>query len=160
MKNAILIRGARQLLTLRGPASPRRGVALRELGIIQDGAVLIRDGRILAVGQGRRVENLADARDAVEIDATRHLVLPGFVDSHTHLVSGQPRLAEFEMRVAGRDGDEILPSAPGSFRHPECPGHARPSLHRKARALVEACIRNGTTTLESKPGHGPIAGAS
>ncbi len=95
--NTILLRGARQLLTLRGPAGPRRGTALGELGIVQDGAVLIRDGRIDDLGQGRRVENLASARGAREIDVTGRVVLPGFVDSHTHLTWGPPRLAGFEM---------------------------------------------------------------
>src|SRR5579864_7713691 len=79
-----LIRGARQLLTLRGPSGSRRGADLRNLGLIQDGAVLIVDGLIREVGSSRRVENLALAREANEIDATGRVVMPGFVDSHTH----------------------------------------------------------------------------
>jgi imidazolonepropionase len=79
-----LIRGARQLLTLHGPSGPRRGADLRNLGLIQDGAVLIVDGLIKEVGSSRRVENLALARQADEIDATGRVVMPGFVDSHTH----------------------------------------------------------------------------
>src|SRR5262252_6007438 len=82
----ILIRGARQLLTLRGPKGPRRGSDLNELGIISDGALLIRDGLIEEVGPTRRVENLAAARGAVEVSALTRVVMPGFVDSHTHLV--------------------------------------------------------------------------
>jgi hypothetical protein len=78
-----LVRGARQLLTLRGPAGPRRGAALGELGIVPDGAVLIRGGKILEAGPSRRVENLALARGAHEIDATGRVVMPGFVDSRT-----------------------------------------------------------------------------
>ena len=82
-----LIRGARQLLTLRGPAGPRRGTVLGELGIIPDGAVLIRGGKILETGPSRRVENLALARGAEEINATGRVVLPGFVDSRTQPVA-------------------------------------------------------------------------
>src|SRR5271157_325359 len=67
--NAVLVRGARQLITLRGSTGPRRGAALRELGIIQDGAVLIEDGAIVTLGPSRRVENLSAAREALEIDA-------------------------------------------------------------------------------------------
>ncbi len=79
--NAVtLVRGARQLLTLRGPAGPRRGAALGELGIIPDGALLIRGGNILEAGPSRRVENLALARDAREINAAGRVVMPGFVD--------------------------------------------------------------------------------
>jgi imidazolonepropionase len=86
MPKVTLVRGARQLLTLRGPSGPRRGTDLQNLGIIQDGAVLIADGLIVEVGSSRRVENLAAARDADEIDASGCVVMPGFVDSDIHLV--------------------------------------------------------------------------
>jgi imidazolonepropionase len=82
-----LVRGARQLLTLRGPSGPRRGAALGELGIVPDGAVLIRGGKILEAGPSRRLENLGLARGAHEIDATGRVVMPGFVDSRTQPVS-------------------------------------------------------------------------
>lgn len=85
---SLLIRGARQLLTLRGAAGPRRGAALRELGIIADGAVLVRNGLIEEVGPSRRVENLAAARHAEVIDAGGKVVMPGFVDSHAYLAHG------------------------------------------------------------------------
>jgi imidazolonepropionase len=85
MTGTILIRGARQLLTMRGPKGPRRGLALNELSIIPDGALLIRDGVLMEVGPSRRLENLAEARDAWEINAAGRVVMPGFVDSHTHL---------------------------------------------------------------------------
>ena len=84
-----LVRGARQLLTLHGPSGPRRGADLRNLGLIQDGAVLIVDGLIRQVGSSRRVENLALARQVNEIDATGRVVMPGFVDSHTHIVGAR-----------------------------------------------------------------------
>ena len=94
MPKATLIRGARQLLTLRGASGPRRGADLRNLGLIQDGAVLIIDGRIHDVGPSRRLENLALARQADEIDASGRLVMPGFVDCHTHVVSGPVRVPD------------------------------------------------------------------
>ncbi len=75
-----LIRGARQLLTLRGASGPRRGSAMTDLSIISDGAVLIRDGVIEEVGATRRVENLVPARSARVIDATGRVVMPAFVD--------------------------------------------------------------------------------
>jgi imidazolonepropionase len=93
MRKVTLIRGARQLLTLRGPSGPRRGADLRNLGIIQDGAVLIADGLIREVGPSRRLENLALARGAEEIDASGRVVMPGFVDVHLHLAGGDPELS-------------------------------------------------------------------
>jgi imidazolonepropionase len=78
-----LVRGARQLLTLRGPASPRRGAALAELGVIPDGALLLRGGSILEAGPSRRVENLAIARGALEVNAAGRVVMPGFIDAQT-----------------------------------------------------------------------------
>lgn len=88
MPKLTLLRGARQLLTLRGPEGPRRGTELHNVGIIQDGAVLISDTSIVEVGPTRRLENLAAARDAEEIDASGCVVLPGFIDSGVTLVRG------------------------------------------------------------------------
>ena len=82
---SILIRGARQLLTVRGDRGPRAGPSLNELNVIQDGAVLIQDGILVEVGPSRRVENLTQARNAIEINAAGRVVMPGFVDAHTHL---------------------------------------------------------------------------
>lgn len=79
------------MLTLRGPSSPRRGGDLRELSIIEDGALLISGGAIREVGPSRRLEKLAEARDAQEIDASGCVVLPGFVDCHTHLLEASRR---------------------------------------------------------------------
>src|SRR4029077_4375358 len=107
MGKALLVRGARQLLTLRGPSGPRRGADLRNLGLIQDGAVLIIDGIIREVGPSRRIENLAVARLAEEINANGRVILPGFVDSHTHLVGGPPRLLDYEMGLAGATEEQI-----------------------------------------------------
>ena len=85
MAQLILLRGARQLLTLRGPSGVRRGAALHDLGIIEDGSVLIRDGIIAAVGSTRRLENLKEARTAVEIPVNGRVVMPGFVDASVSL---------------------------------------------------------------------------
>lgn len=87
MAKVTVVRGARQLLTLRGPSGPRRGADLGNLGLVQGGAVLIVDGLIHDVGSSRRVENLALAQHAEEIDATGRVVMPGFVDSHTQILA-------------------------------------------------------------------------
>ncbi len=116
MRKATLVRGARQLLTLRGPSGPRRGTDLRNLGIIQDGAVLIADGLIREVGPSRRLENLALARGAEEIDASGCVVMPGFVDSHVHLAGGPARVSDYEMRLGGATEGEIAQAGAGRWR--------------------------------------------
>lgn len=80
MSKSILLRGAKQLLTLRGPSGIRRGAALQDLGIIEDGSVLIRDGVIAALGSSRRLENLKEARDALEFPVAGSIIMPAFVD--------------------------------------------------------------------------------
>src|SRR5579862_6357321 len=115
MPKVVLVRGARQLLTLRGPSGPRRGTDLRNPGLIQDGAVLVVDGVIREVGPSRRIENLALARRAEVIDASGCVVMPGFVDCLTHLVSGPARLVDYEKRVAGASSEEIARPGCGSI---------------------------------------------
>ena len=115
MRKVTLVRGARQLLTLRGPSGPRRGADLRNLGIIQDGAVLIADGLIREVGPSRRLENLALARGAEEIDASGRVVMPGFVDSHAHLAGGPARVSDYEMRMGGATEEQIAHAGGGSL---------------------------------------------
>src|SRR5271156_5093423 len=139
MPKAILIRGARQLLTLRGPSGPRRGADLRNLAIIPDGAVLIVDGRIHDVGPSRRLENLAVARQAALIDASGHVVMPGFVDSHTHIASGPARIRDSSATLSlARTINQLSPR----------------TLQAQALHAVEEALRHGTTTLESRSGFG------
>ncbi len=151
----VLVRGARQLLTMRGPCGPRRGEAMQELGIVPDGAVLIRGGKIVSLGPSRRVENLSMARHAREIDATGRVVAPGFVDSHTHLVCGPARLMDYEMRLAGASYQEIA-SAGGGILASVRAVREMPirRLLLQARQTLVGCVAHGTTTLEAKSGYG------
>jgi len=151
MSGTLLVRGARQLLTLRGPAEPRRGAALQELSIIRDGALLIEDGRIVEVGLSRRVENLALVRRPQEIDATGRVVMPGFVDCHTHLAWGAPSLDDYEARVAAAAPEPAHAPAPTiqTLRNASAK-----RLESRARQFVDAMVRHGTTTLEAKSGYG------
>jgi imidazolonepropionase len=124
---------------MRGPKGPRRGLALDELSIISDGALLVRDGVVLQVGPTRRVENLALARDAVEINAAGRVVMPGFVDSHTHLA--------FPLLGFG-SGD--FDAAARAVR-----ANTGQHLEARVRTYLEAMARHGTTTVEVKTGCGP-----
>ena len=142
MARPILIRGARQLLTLHGPAVPRRGSALGELGIIADGAVLIRDGLIQDVGPSRRVEALIEARDAEEISAIGRVVLPGFVDCHTHPVAGPVRPSESGREPPPETYWKIIQQT------------SQRTLETQCARLLEDFVRHGTTTIEAKSGFG------
>ena len=102
LATSLLITGASQLLTLRG-SGPRRGAALADLGIIKDGALLVRDGVIAAVGTRAKIEALPEAAGAEKLDLGGRVVLPGFVDSHTHLIHAASRAEEYELKIAGRE---------------------------------------------------------
>jgi imidazolonepropionase len=155
MSERLLVRGARQLLTLRGPQGPRRGPALKDLGIVVDGAVLIHEGKVQAVGPASRVENLADARKAREIDAAGMVVMPGFVDSHTHLVFAASRLADYEMRIEGRSYAEIAAAGGGILSSVQAVrASSSYKLEERARTAMAGMARHGTTTVEVKSGYG------
>jgi len=136
----ILLRGARQLITLQGPAGPRRGAALNELGIIRDGALLLQAGEILEMGPSRRLENLAAGRGAREIDAAGRVVMPGFVDGRTRLIIPEARPGSAE---------NIAPDEHGS--HPLEKLAALPSgrLQAKAQSVLARMARHGTTTASA-----------
>ena len=130
------------MLTLRGPKGARRGAELNELGVIPHGALLIRDGVIQEVGLAARVENLAAARGAVEISAVGRVVMPGFVDSHTHLMFPPPCPAG-EGRREHESAVKVLLAMTGH------------RLERRGRGYLAAMARHGTTTVEAKTGCGP-----
>jgi imidazolonepropionase len=149
-----LITGCSQLLTLRGPV-PRRGRALAELEIIRDGAILTHEDRIVAVGSRRRIERLPKARRAEKLDLGGRVVLPGFVDSHTHLIFPASRAAEYEQRNSGATYQEIARSGGGIRSSVKGLRAASPSV-LKTRALknLREFAAHGTTTIEAKSGYG------
>jgi imidazolonepropionase len=149
-----LITGCSQLLTLRGPA-PRRGRTLSDLGTIRDGALLLQDGMILAAGPRRTIERRREARLAKKIDVGGRVVIPGFVDSHTHLVFAESRAAECEQRLAGATYEQIAKSGGGILSSVR-KLRAAPAADLKARAhtRLRYFAAHGTTTLEAKTGYG------
>jgi len=150
----LLLTNCGQVITLRG-AAPRRGKALRELEIIRDGALLVRDGRIAAIGARKEIECMAGARRANKIDAHGGVVLAGSVDSHTHLVFPASRAAEYEQRISGATYEEIARRGGGilnSVRKLREMGATE--LKERARAKLAQFAAHGTTTLEAKSGYG------
>ncbi len=127
MAQPILLRGAKQVLTLRGPSGVRRGSALHDLGIIEDGSVLIRDGVIASIGTTRRLENLKQARDAIEVPVTGRILMPAFVDAALNVT-----FENVNASAARTHKQKIASLCSGTL------------------ALLRSCLQHGTLTAEMK----------
>jgi len=142
------------VLTLAGPTRPRTGLELRELSIVAPGALLVRNSQIERVDNPRTIESLIDA-DCTVVDAGGRVVLPGFVDAHTHPVFAGTRVDEFEERLRGASYQEI--TARG--------GGIQSTVNKTRAATLDELVtagtryakwflRGGTTTVEAKSGYG------
>jgi imidazolonepropionase len=150
----LLITGAAQLLTLRGDA-PRRGDSLSNLGLVKDGAVLVSEGKIAAVGTRTQVEARKDAKEAEKLDLGGRVALPGFVDSHTHLIHATSRAEEYELKIRGASYEEIAKKGGGILNSvKKLRAATSDALKALARAALEEFASHGTTTVEAKSGYG------
>ncbi len=150
----LLITHAAQLCAVPGSnGGPQRGEHLGELGLIEDGALAVQDGTIVAVGPTDELASLCSA--AHEIDAAGRVVIPGFVDPHTHVVWAGDRASEFEMRVAGRTYMEIM-AAGGGIMSTVRATRAAPldELVAQTQTRLARMLAHGTTTVEAKTGYG------
>ena len=144
---------ASQLVTLAGANRFRVGAKMSTLAIIQDGGMLIRDGKIDLVGASTEIENKAG--DSEVIDARGKVVLPGFVDAHTHLVFAGNRLDDFERRARGETYEQIAKASGGIWSTVEKTRAASDAdLLAQAKKHAEWFLRCGTTTVEAKSGYG------
>jgi imidazolonepropionase len=153
MQADLLIYDAAQVLTLASPDGPKRGAAMKELGIIPDGAVAIRDGRILDIGPSAELRSQIRAERTLY--AGGHVLTPGFVDPHTHLVWAGERADEFEKRVGGASYMEILAAGGGimnTVRHTRAA--TVDDLVAQTRPRLQRMLEHGTTTVEIKTGYG------
>ena len=154
LNGSLLITGASQILTLRG-RGPRRGAALSNLGIVKDGAVLVRDGRIAAVGVRSKIEAMPEASGAEKLDVGGRVVLPGFVDSHTHLIHAASRAEEYELKIAGASYEEIARKGGGILNSvKKLRAATAADLKARAMAALREFAAYGTTTVEAKSGYG------
>lgn len=150
---SVAILHASPLVTLAGPKRPRVGSDLSDLGIIEDGGMLVREGKIDTVGTSNEIERIA--RDVEIIDAGGRVVLPGFVDAHTHLVFAGNRLDDFERRARGETYEQIARAGGGIWSTVEKTRAASgEDLFNQARTHAEWFLRCGTTTIEAKSGYG------
>ena len=150
----LAIINCKQLVTLAGPARPRVGPEMRELSIINDGAVLVHDDRIECVGTRHEIEPLI-GHDYKVVDAGGRVVLPGFVDAHTHPVFAGTRANEFEERARGATYQEIAARGGGIKSTVEKTRAASiDDLVRSGKRYAQWFLRGGTTTVEAKSGYG------
>ena len=147
----MLIHSAAQVLTLAG--GPQRGYRLGDLGLIEDGAILIRFGNILETG--RSSDLLNKYPDEETLDVSGKVVLPGFVDPHTHVIWAGDRAAEFELRLQGKSYLEIMEAGGGIVSTVrETRKASKKQLKDQTRSRLKRMLAHGTTTLEAKTGYG------
>ncbi len=158
MTKPVWIKHAAQLATLASEMKgPRSKEAMGELGLIEDGSLWIQDGVIEAVGTTREIEKLYKNKvNAAEVvDASGHLVTPGLIDPHTHIVFGGSRAQEFEMRLEGASYMDIMNAGGGI--------HATMRMTREANeeelleqtiSRLDSFLKHGVTTVEGKSGYG------
>ena len=155
MNPPLFLYDASQLLTLAGLPAPRRGSGLGELGLIEDGAVLTQGQRILGVGKTRRLVKEARSLHARFIDCSGCVMMPGFVDSHTHLLFAGSRVDDFVLRVGGKSCPEIAAAGGGIRYSARLLRRASPAhLVRQATGFLRGMAEHGTTTVEVKSGYG------
>ena len=154
MDSELLITNSSWLVTLAGPARPRIGAEMRELAMVRRGALLARDGVIAAAGASSEVEALASS-GATRIDAKNCVVLPGFVDAHTHPVFAGTREDEYEMRAEGLTYQEIAAAGGGILSTVrKTRAASERELFEMALPRVQWLLEHGTTTIEAKSGYG------
>lgn len=151
----LLIKNARQIVTVS--ASGRRvkvGRAMRDLGIIENGTLLVRDGQIAWLGPAADFSMAVDATMDI-IDASGCILLPGFVDSHTHLLFAGSREQEFALRTEGSTYRQIAEIGGGILSTvTNVRWTSKKDLKKLARKRLAEMMRFGTTTVEVKSGYG------
>lgn len=147
----MLIHSASQLLTLAG--APQRGKALGMLGMIENGAIVVRDEKIVAVGTTDELKNAYP--DEPSLDAGHCVLMPGFVDPHTHLIWAGDRANEFEMKMGGMAYLDILAAGGGIISTVKATRTASvETLIAQTRPRILRMFAHGTTTAEAKTGYG------
>jgi len=150
---SVAVLHASQLVTLAGPNRPRVGSEMFDLAIIRDGGMLIRDGKIDIIGSSDEIEK--NAGDGDIIDAGGRVVLPGFVDAHTHPVFAGNRLDDFERRARGETYEQIAAADGGIWSTVEKTRAAsEPDLFEQGKKHANWFLKCGTTTVEAKSGYG------
>jgi imidazolonepropionase len=154
LSNSLALINAAQIVTLAGAARPRTGAEMSELAIVADGGLLIRDSLIQYVGASKSVESHADENCSV-VDVGGRVILPGFIDAHTHPVFAGTRVDEFEERSRGATYQQIAARGGGiQSTVNKTRAASIDELFETGRRYADWFLRGGTTTVEAKSGYG------
>jgi len=154
VQGSLAVINCKQLVTLAGPKRSRVGGELKELSIIDDGAIFVRDGLIDRIGPREAIESAIDSNTQI-VDAGGRIVLPGFVDGHTHPVFAGNRADEFEERAAGATYQEIAARGGGiQSTVNRTRAASLDDLITSGKRYAQWFLRCGTTTVEAKSGYG------
>lgn len=145
---------AAELVTCAGPA-PKHGKEMADIGLIRDGAVIIHDDKIVATGTTEELEKTIDLSEYEVIDATGKVVMPGFVDSHTHFIFGGYRADEFSWRLKGDSYMSIMERG-GGINATVTPTRAATleEFVEVGKERLDQMLEFGVTTVEGKSGYG------
>src|SRR5690554_5464919 len=146
----LIVHSISSLVTLRGSNLPRFGSEMDNIEIIENGYIVIEDGRFIEIGSGN---NYKKYKNAILIDGTGKTVTPGLVDCHTHLVHGGSREHEFTLKQQGANYLDILKSGGGILSTVEKTRYQSfDELYVKAKKSLDIMLSFGTTAVEAKSG--------
>ena len=148
------IRHASELVTCKGKA-PKHGKEMSDIGLIYDGAVIIHDDKIIAVGTTEELDKQVNSEEYEVIDAAGKTVMPGFVDSHTHFIFGGYRADEFSWRLKGDSYMSIMERG-GGINATVVPTReaSEEELMEAGKERLNRMLEFGVTTVEGKSGYG------
>lgn len=153
MKVDLIIHNAAQLVTCASNGKAKKGAAMRGLGVIENGAVVVKDSLIVETGKSEEI--LQKYSSDKMIDAKKQVVCPAFVDCHTHIVYAGNRLDEFELKIKGAEYLEILKSGGGILSTVRKTREADlKDLIEESRKRLDKMLEHGTCTAEIKTGYG------
>ncbi len=155
MKADLVIENISNLITLKGENKARKGMAQSEIGLVHNGIIAVKEGKIIHVGEGTLPAGIEIDENTVVIDGTEKLVTPGLIDSHTHLVHGGSRENEFKQKLEGVDYLDILAAGGGIHSTVKATRNASfDELFEKAEKSLDIMMSFGVTTVEAKSGYG------
>lgn len=158
IQNILVIKNAAQLITMKGHTkSVAKKEAMKELNIIENGTVILKDGNVFDLGTNDEMEQKHRdiLQNAEQIDATNQIVTPGLIDPHTHLVHAGTRENEYAMRLEGKTYMEIMNAGGGIHATTRATQAATfEELYEQSTKRLNTFLNQGVTTVEAKSGYG------